>query len=312
MNPALSYQPPRAVLMIRPRHFTPNPQTAADNGFQQPAAAAEQLCAQARTEVGHAAATLKAAGVQVQLFDEPVGADTPDAVFPNNWFSTHPEGDVALYPMHAPNRRAERRADVLTWLRRHHRVRRVVDYSGHELEGQFLEGTGALVLDHRLRTAYMARSQRASEALLQRFCQDFGFAPFAFDTRGPSDQPIYHTNVLMCVGQAFALVGLSLLPDAAQAAALRQSLARGGRTVIELSAEQIAAFAGNALELQGRGGPLLALSARAQQALLPAQREALQALGLRLLPLAVPTIERAGGSVRCMLAELHLTPLHRS
>lgn len=302
-------QAPAAVVMVRPRHFTPNPQTAADNRFQRPApvGAAAVVAQAAFDEVSRAAAQLQDAGVRVHLFDDDGSLDTPDSVFPNNWFSTHPGGHVALYPMHSPNRRRERRADVIELLKREYRVQDVIDYSGLEHDGLFLEGTGAMVLDHLARVAYTARSNRADPVALERFATHFNYEPMAFDTRDASGVPVYHTNVLMCVATEFALVGRELFADARRADEVCARLAESGREVLVLSAAQIADFAGNALELSGRDGRLLALSQRALRSLLPEQRARIERTA-QLLPLAVPTIELAGGSVRCMIAGIHLSP----
>ncbi len=302
-----SVQAPSAVLMVRPHHFTPNPQTAADNAFQQAAPAHSPALAQsAYSEVSQAAARLEQAGVRVHLF-ECEGRDTPDAVFPNNWISTHTGGHVALYPMYCPNRRRERRSDVVEMLKAQYRVQDVIDYSGLEPDGLFLEGTGAMVLDHVERVAYACRSQRAHPVALERFATHFNYEPMVFDAIDAAGRPVYHTNVLMCIGTAFALVGLDMVPDRARREHMAQRLAEGGREVLALSEAQVGAFAGNALELSTPHGRVLALSTTALHALTPAQIAALER-SVRLLPLHVPTIELAGGSVRCMLAGVHLAP----
>ena len=311
MTRLASIQAPPAVVMVRPRRFTPNPETAADNRFQQPARceAAPAIALAAYREVGAAADRLQAEGVRVHLFEDSGERDTPDSVFPNNWFSTHPGGHVALYPMHAPNRRRERRAEIIDMLKAEYRVQDVIDYSGLEHDGLFLEGTGAMVLDHLARVAYTARSNRADPVALERFSTHFNFEPMLFDTADAAGRPVYHTNVLMCVATAFAMVGFSLMPDARRAAEVRARLEESGREVIALSAAQIAEFADNAIELSGHGGRLLALSQRACDSLTAAQK-AVIGRSARLLPLSVPTVEMAGGSVRCMLAGIHLSPRH--
>jgi hypothetical protein len=304
----VAIQAPSAVVMVRPQRFHPNPQTAADNAFQREAGAAtaQELARNAFDEVSEAAAALGHHGVRVHLFDDDGSRDTPDSVFPNNWFSTHPGGHVALYPMCSPNRRRERRADVIELLKAEYRVQDVIDYSGLEQDGVFLEGTGAMVLDHLARVAYTARSNRADAVALERFCTHFNFEPMAFDTADAAGRPVYHTNVLMCVATEFALVGFELFADAKRRIEVQARFEETGRDVIALSAAQIAEFAGNALELSGREGRLLALSARAAASLTTDQRRRIER-SARLLPLAVPTIEMAGGSVRCMLAGIHLS-----
>ncbi|PAJ78626.1 citrulline utilization hydrolase CtlX [Burkholderia ubonensis] len=306
----VSIQAPAAVVMIRPHHFQPNPQTSADNAFQRSGGAggerdARALSAAARDEVGAAAQRLADAGVRVHVFDDHGEHDTPDSVFPNNWFSTHPGGHVALYPMTCPNRRRERRADVIEMLKTEYRVQDVIDYSGLEYDDVFLEGTGAMVLDHVARIAYTARSRRADPVALERFCTHFNFEPICFDTADANGRPIYHTNVMMSVATEFALIGLDLISDPNRRDEVRRRLAETGRTVVALEPSQIANFAGNALELSGRDARVLALSRRAFDCLTPHQRRLIER-SAQLLPLDVPTIELAGGSVRCMLAGIHL------
>jgi len=292
--------------MVRPHHFRPNPETAADNAFQRPATAAS-VAAQAHAEVTEAAARLEAAGVRVHLFDSH-DPETPDAVFPNNWFSTHAGGHVALYPMYAANRRRERRSDIIEILKAQYRVQDVIDYSGLEHDGMALEGTGAMVLDHIGRIAYTAQSHRADPVALERFCTHFNFEPMAFATADAQGRPCYHTNVMLCVGTDFALGGFHLIADPQRREAVRARLRESGREVIDLDARQIGEFAGNALELTGHGGQrLLALSERAAASLSAAQKAVIER-SATLLPLRVPTIELAGGSVRCMLAGIHLAP----
>ncbi|MDO5663129.1 MAG: arginine deiminase-related protein, partial [Brachybacterium sp.] len=178
-------QSPGAVVLVRPGRFLPNPLTARDNAFQRRAdRGPDQIAEDAYREVTEAAWMLSSAGVTVHLFDD-AEATRPDAVFPNNWFSTHPDGRIALYPMYAPNRRTERRSDIIDLLKHRYRVQHVLDYSGVEHDEVFLEGTGAMVLDHAARLAFTARSRRADPALLERFCADFGYTPVLFDAVGP-------------------------------------------------------------------------------------------------------------------------------
>lgn len=301
MMSGLSVQSPSAVVMIRPHHFTVNTQTAADNAFQadRPADAAR-----AYDEITQAAEALEHQGVRVHLFEDQ-GTTTPDSVFPNNWFSTHAGGHVAIYPMKPENRRLERRSDVIEMLKRDYRVQDVIDYSGLEYDELFLEGTGAMVLDHIGRVAYAVESHRTSPIALERFCTHFNFEPMAFAAADETGVPIYHTNVLMCIGTRFALIGLDMITDPNRRAEVAARLQDTGRQVIALSNDQIAAFAGNAIELQGRDGRVLALSTTAAAALTPAQVTQIEE-SAQLLPLDIPTIEMAGGSVRCTIAGIHL------
>lgn len=308
MSTRRTLQAPDAIVMVRPARFAPNTESAADNAFQRaaPEGQAEAIAAAAWQELGDAAHALREAGVRVHLFEDPGQHDTPDSVFPNNWFSTHPGGHVAIHPMCSPSRRRERRADVIELLKREYRVQDVVDHSGLEADGLFLEGTGAMVLDHFERVAYTARSHRADPVALERFCTQFHYEPVVFDTADAHGRPIYHTNVLMCVATEFALVALDAIPERRRAEEIRQRLQDSGREVVALSHAQVAEFAGNAIELSGRDGRLLALSRRAWDSLAPAQRAVVER-SARPLPLAVPTIELAGGSVRCMIAGIHLS-----
>lgn len=307
----VSIQAPHAVVMVRPHRFLPNPETVTDNAFQRTGLTtvnndAHGVSAAARDEVSAAAQRLMDAGIRVHVFDDFGERETPDSVFPNNWFSTHPGGHVALYPMASPNRRRERRVDVIEMLKSEYRVQDVIDYSGLEYDDLFLEGTGAMVLDHIARIAYAARSRRADPIALERFCTNFNFEPMCFDTADSEGRPIYHTNVMMSIATEFALVGLDLIVDPVRRDEIRRRLNESGRTVIALDPLQIANFAGNALELSGRDGRVLALSRRAFNCITPHQRRVIER-SAQLLPLDVPTIELAGGSVRCMLAGIHLS-----
>ncbi|MER9319085.1 arginine deiminase-related protein [Mesorhizobium sp. M0659] len=302
-----SVQAPKGVVMIRPRHFTPNPMTAADNSFQSSDEkhAAAAIASAAYDEVTRMAEGLSAAGVIVHVFEDRA-VTTPDSVFPNNWFSTHSGGHVAVYPMYSANRQKERRGDVIEMLKNEYRVQDVIDYSGLEKDYVYLEGTGAMVLDHVGRVAYAIRSNRTNEVALERFCTHFNFEPMVFDAGDRSGKPIYHTNVLMCIGTEFVLLGTQMIPDLRRRQEIVARLEETGREVIELSIGQIENFAGNAMELEGSEGHVLALSARAHAALNQEQIAAIERSAM-LLPFDVSTIELAGGSVRCMLAGIHLS-----
>ncbi len=296
--------------MIRPHRFYPNPETAADNAFQKAVTAGElpAVSAAAQEEFDRAVETLRGAGVTVHVVDDTATPEKPDAVFPNNWFSTHHDGRVALYPMYSAARRLERRHDVIEELRKHYRVTEVIDYSNAETHGHALEGTGSLVLDHVNKIAYASLSHRTHPDVLKKFCADFGYEAVTFRSESEPGRPIYHTNVMMCVGSAFALVGLANIPDEGERDGVQNLLEANGQEVIELTRAQIAEFAGNALELHNDREKLLILSTRAAAALTPAQRTAIERHA-RLLPLALPTIELAGGSARCMMATIHLPRL---
>jgi len=299
-----------SVLMIRPSRFYPNPETAADNAFQREAdrdSAALTLIA--REEFDAAVQTLRAAGVGVRVFEDTAEPEKPDAVFPNNWISMHHDGRIALFPMYSALRRRERRQDIVEELRKHYQVTEVIDYSRFENEGCCLEGTGSLVFDHLNKIAYVSISNRSNPKMVQHFADDFGYEPVTFISFGSDGQPIYHTNVMMCIGTAFAIVGLEMIPNEAERQQVRGRLERTEKDIVELSADQIANFAGNAIELHSkRGEKLLVLSSRAAQALTEDQRERLSHY-TRLVPLELPTIELGGGSARCMIATIHLPRL---
>lgn len=299
-------QAPGTVIMIRPHRFAPNPATATDNAFQREAdTKADETAHTAYGEVSAAAARLEAEGIRVHLFEDE-SPDTPDSVFPNNWFSTHAGGHIAIFPMYSPSRRRERRGDIIEMLKQRYRVQDVIDYSGLEPDGLFLEGTGAMVLDHIARIAYVARSNRADAVALERFCTHFNFEPMVFDTADEAGRPIYHTNVIMCVATEFALVGFGAMTDPARVQTVRKRLRESGREVVELSNAQIGEFAGNALELANHNGRILVMSQRGIDSLTNEQKRTITR-SCRLVGLHVPTIELAGGSVRCMLAGVHLS-----
>ncbi|MDT0156481.1 arginine deiminase-related protein [Microbacterium sp. ARD32] len=302
---AASAQAPNAVVLIRPHHFRPNPQTAADNAFQRPAD--HDVSREAYDAVTRVAERLRIEGVRVHLFEDESDRH-PDSVFPNNWFSTHAGGRVAVYPMYAPNRRGERRADIVEMLKSEYRVQEVIDYSGLEADDLFLEGTGAMVLDHVSRIAYAVRSRRCDPVLVERFCTVFGYEPVVFDAVDTDGVPIYHTNVMMCIGTDIALIGLDAVVGDERREQIAQRIRDSGRTLVALDAQQVASFAGNAIELRDHHGErMLVMSETAHRSLTDEQLELVSA-SCRVLPLPVSPIELAGGSVRCMLAGIHLDP----
>ena len=303
-------QSTNSVLMIRPSRFYPNPETAADNAFQRNADRdSEALTLMAREEFDAAVRTLQKAGINVHVFEDTMEPEKPDAVFPNNWISTHHDGRIALFPMYSALRRRERRQDIIEELRKHYRVTQLIDYSSFEDEGCCLEGTGSLVLDHLNKIAYVSLSNRSNPKVIQRFAGDFGYEAVTFTSTDSNRQPIYHTNVMMCIGTAFAMVGLEMIPNSAQRQQVRARLKGAGKDIVELSADQIANFAGNAIELHDNDGEkLLVLSTRAARALTRVQRQRLSRYA-RIVSLELPTIELAGGSARCMIATIHLPPI---
>lgn len=311
MTPWSAAQTASAVLMIRPLHFGYNPETAASNTFQiRPHEPPQELRAQALAESAALHSLLLHHGVRVTVFDDPPSPQTPDALFPNNWFSTHSDGTLVLYPMAAANRRAERRPEFIGALRRELGVRRVLDLTGWEAEGKFLEGTGSLVLDRVHRVAYAAESARTDPAVVAAFAKAMDYRPVLFATAPQEGQPVYHTNVVMSVGTTAAVVCLDAIADGAQRDAVVTALRASGRQLVAITGEQMNHFAGNLLELRSQNGqPLWVMSTQAFSALRPDQRQQL-AGGATLVHTPLLTIESVGGgSARCLLGELfHQAP----
>jgi len=299
-----------AVMMIRPVRFESNPLTAASNRFQGKTnsdPAAQQ--AAAAFEFDTLVSALQEAGIEVIVIDDKHEPHTPDAIFPNNWISMHADGRVVLYPMEAENRRTERRMDIVNYLGDEggRQIAEVVDLSTHENSGHFLEGTGSMVLDRANRVAYACVSTRTHLDPLGDFAQRMGYDVVAFDAIDSSGVPIYHTNVLMNVGEQVAVICDEAIPREDQREAVLAHLRETGHEVVLLSYAQLDAFAGNMLELRNKDGErVLAMSQQAYDSLNKEQRAVLVANG-RIVSVAINNIEStAGGSVRCMLAEVHL------
>jgi hypothetical protein len=297
-------------MMIRPAAFGWNVETRDSNRFQSPVAPEDPAIAQvAVAEFDAMVATLREAGVTVHALDDRLEPRCPDAVFPNNWVSFHDDGTVVLYPMLAPTRRRERRPELLQDLiaRGGYAVSRLLDLTHHELENRFLEGTGSLVLDHVGRIAYACPSPRTHPAVLREFCGELGYEPCTFDARGRDGTPVYHTNVLLAIGERCAVVCAEAVA-ADDRARLLGRLAQGGQAVIEIGFDQLESFAGNMLELHAADGAgVLVMSTRARAGLAARDLDALAACVDRIVVPEVQHIEQAGGgSVRCMLAEVFL------
>jgi hypothetical protein len=298
------------VLMIRPVRFESNPMTAESNRFQgqsNESPDAQNTAAQAEFE--QLAAALRAAGIDVIIIADTPEPHTPDSVFPNNWVSFHGDGRVVLYPMEAENRRSERRADIVDTLdaKLGYAVSEIVDLSRHEESGHFLEGTGSMVLDRVNHIAYACLSSRTQLDPLGAFAQRMDYEVVTFDAVDREGVPIYHTNVLMNIGEELAVICDEAIADESQRAAVLQSLRDTGHQIVSLSYDQLRAFAGNMLELRARNGSrVVAMSQQALDSLSAPQLEILQGNG-KVISAAINTIEAsAGGSVRCMLAEIHL------
>ncbi len=298
------------VLMIRPVRFEQNPLTLASNKFmaELDMPAEEQQAAAAR-EFEALRSALIDAGIRVIDVDDTAEPHTPDSVFPNNWVTFHADGRVVLYPMEAPNRRTERRSDILDQLQEEHgfAISEVVDLSQSEEQGRFLEGTGSLVLDRSHRVAYACRSSRTDSSLLAEFGDKLGYEIVEFAAVDRSGVPIYHTNVFMSVGEAIAVVCVEAIVDPDERERVLERLQSSGHEILELNFDQLDAFAGNMLELRNSAGErVVAMSQSAYDSLRPDQRDRLAENG-RVAVADIRHIEQsAGGSVRCMLAEVHL------
>lgn len=299
------------LLMISPAAFAFNAETAATNRFQQAAASGDwEAASRARTEVAAAAEALRAAGANVCLAQDAPHPVKPDAVFPNNWVSFHEDGTVVIYPLLSPVRRLERREDVIAQAKRDLRFveKRRLDLSGEERSGRFLEGTGSLVLDRAARIAYACRSPRTDEALVREWARQMDYEAVVFDARSPDGAPVYHTNVLMWIGEHVAGIGLGWIDPSGRDAVAMQLMRRHDGTkrgLLTLDTPALYSFAGNMLEVPVQGRRLLAMSSTAFSSLGTAQKQQLAAAGSTPVVVPLPTIESlGGGSMRCMLAEV--------
>lgn len=302
--------------MIRPVRFGMNAQTAVDNFYQnQQAAKGESDQEAAQSEFDAFVRALRAAGVSVHVLQDTEEPHTPDSIFPNNWISMHEDGTVVLYPMKAENRRLERRTDIMDHLTSWgFDIRVIHDISTAEADGTFLEGTGSIVFDHDARIAYLAESQRAEPGLFNILCDEIGYKPVVFKSfqhtpDGP--QPIYHTNVMMCVTNTYVLICLDTIHDPEERAAVVAAIEGSGKDILEISEDQKVQFAGNMLLVKGTDDQLhLVMSGSAYRSLTAEQKRRIQ-IDHQIIYSDLPTIETlGGGSARCMLAEIYLPKIN--
>ena len=299
------------VLMIRPVRFRTNEETIVNNYFQKGInITQEEINRKAQQEFDTLVQKLREVGVHVIQVEDIYEQDTPDSIFPNNWISFHNNGDVAIYPMFAENRRRDRREDILDIVEEAgFEIENVFDYTEAENEGIFLEGTGAMVLDRIHRKAYCALSPRASEELFIEFCEDFEYTPVIFRAFQKTDgelKPIYHTNVMMALGRTFAIVCLDTIEDKNERKNILNHLKEDKKEIITISREQVDYYAGNMLEVKGKEHSYLVISQTAYESLTPQQIEAIER-HTQILYSDLSTIEICGGgSARCMLAEVFL------
>ena len=300
--------------MIRPLAFNYNVQTAVNNHYQNAndfASNSNQINLTAQTEFDNFVLKLRSFGVDVIVFQDDDKFDTPDSVFPNNWISFHSNGDIALYPMFAKNRRNERREDVVKYIEKNrYLINNVIDYSSAEESNIFLEGTGSIVLDRLNRKAYCAVSERSNEELLIEFCEDFEYTPVvfnAFQSVNEARELIYHTNVMMCVADNFVIICLDCIDDKKEKNNVIAHLKDDGKEIIEISENQVNSFAGNMLQILDRNSnSLLIMSESAYNVLTRAQKDIINKYA-KIVFSSLNTIETyGGGSARCMMAEVFL------
>jgi hypothetical protein len=296
------------ILMVRPYQFYFNQQTAANNFFQSNINI-ENANELAIAEFDAMVEKLRAHQIKVNVVQDTKDPSTPDSIFPNNWVSTHTNGTLCLYPMFAENRRAERKSTVINFLQSNYKIENTLDLTDLEKEGIFLEGTGSMVLDHQNKIAYGCLSERLDKNAFNEWCDKMQFKPIAFKAVDDKAQPIYHTNVLMCMANQFVVICLDSIPNEQERQMLLDSFARTNKEVIEISQDQLNHFAGNMLQVFDiTEKPHLIMSEQAYKSLHTAQLKSLEKYN-PLLPISIPTIEAlGGGSTRCMMAEIYLSP----
>ncbi len=296
--------------MIRPVRFAYNRQTAVNNSFQVPdEGEAELIHRKAAEEFDLLVAKLRQHEMEVLVVNDSPRPHTPDSIFPNNWVSFHEDGTLVLYPMFAKNRRAERKPAVLEAVRKKFRISKTIDLTPYEGLGKYLEGTGSMVLDRDSRIAYACISPRTDRKLFGKACAELGYRPVVFHACTDTGAPIYHTNVMMCVADRYVVICLSAIPSVEEREMVAAMIAGSGKTLVDISVDQLNRFAGNMLQVENRKGVrFLVLSSGAYQSLTPLQQQQLETFN-PILHSPLPTIERhGGGSARCMIAEIHLPP----
>lgn len=302
-------QSTNSILLIRPFNFIFNAETATNNAFQNNIEEnAESISRKVIEEFKQFRESLIKKGIDVTTIDDTASPIKPDAVFPNNWVSFHADGTVILYPMFAINRRTERRMDIIKKLQEKFDVKNVIDFSIYEKENKFLEGTGSVIFDHQNKIAYACLSPRTNKEIFILLCEVLHYKPIYFTACDESGQKIYHTNVMMCIGEDIAIVCLECIVEEKEKQMILQSLENTGHVIIDISFEQMHNFAGNMLALKtGNGKKILAMSQSAYNCIKENKRNILEE-NYELLPLTIPTIETiGGGSVRCMIAEVFLS-----
>jgi len=301
------------ILMVRPAAFGFNEETAANNFFQtDPSADQKELQQKALQEFDNMVELLRSHEIEVLVIEDTAQPAKPDAIFPNNWLATFPNGTVSVFPMFASNRRTEKREDILQWLAKEFVVKDLQDWSEFEVEGRFLEGTGSMIMDHDNKMIYASASERTSIPVLEKYAAANGYQAIVFIATDKNGQAIYHTNVMMTLGDGFCVLCEEAIDEEWELIAVRQLLESTNHNIIPITREQMHCFAGNMLEVKnnpstGEGGEnFLVMSQMAFDSLRKEQKQMLEAYA-KPLPIPVPTIEEVeGGSVRCMMAEIFL------
>jgi hypothetical protein len=294
------------ILMIRPVNFSYNAETAVNNAFQVPSGD-QNIQQKARQEFDDFVSVLQNNGVDVTIVEDTPIPHTPDSIFPNNWISFHSDGTILLYPMFAVNRRAERKEHVLNRIKEKFVVSKKIDLSNYEEKNEFLEGTGSMVLDRENRIAYACISPRTDENVLADFCVRMNYTPVVFNATDGNGYAIYHTNVLMCVADAYVVICLEAISDPMQNKMVAETIINSKKKIIPISLHQMDHFAGNMLQVENKDGEkLLIMSTQAFESLTNGQVEELSAYN-RFIHSPLTTIEtNGGGSARCMMAEVYL------
>ena len=297
------------ILMIRPVAFGPNEETASSNFFQSTVKGLNNPSIQslALEEFDHMVKTLREQDINVIVIEDTPTPVKPSAIFPNNWLSTSPEGVVSIFPMYAPSRRWEKRDDILKTLAEKFEVKDVQDWSEYEVEGKFLEGTGSMVIDHENKVIYSCYSPRTDVSVLEKFAKVNEYKAIIFFATDKNGQAVYHTNVVMTLGEDFAILCVEAIEEEWELIAIRQLLDSSGHDVVRITKDQMHCFAGNMLQVKNKKGEkFLVMSQTAFESLYEDQKEELSSR-CKLLPISIPTIEQVeGGSVRCMMAEIFL------
>ncbi len=297
------------IVLVRPSHFTFNTQTAGSNAFQNEVTSlsTEVINKTVHQEFNNFVEALVSNEINAIIFDDTDHPVKPDAIFPNNWVSFHKNGTVVIYPMFAENRRLEKRRDIVDDLSKQFQVSSILDYSDHEKENRFLEGTGSIVFDHINKIAYACLSPRTEENIFREVCNMLKYKPICFTANDHNMKKIYHTNVMMSIGEKFAVVCLDSITYSQEKPMVAKELKSSGLDLIEISFEQMKCFAGNLLVVHNsKKESIIILSQTAFDCLSKEQLNQLSQYG-KLLPISIPTIETiGGGSVRCMMAEVFL------